>query len=56
MGRRGESDEARVLYTLEKQVVVKQDRELLPSDESLSDAINGAMANAIRAALATEVR
>ncbi len=54
MGRLG-NDQAQMLYTLKKQVVVKKDRNLLPSDDSMADAINGAMATAIRAALTKEV-
>ena len=44
MGAREDSKEAEVLYLLRKQVVVRQDRSLLPSDEQIAATINNAMA------------
>ena len=40
--------DARLLYALRKKVIVRKDRTLLPSSESVSEAINKAVVRAVR--------
>ena len=47
MGKLGKDGEAKTLYALRKQVTVRQDRTLLPSDEEIASAINVPMIRTI---------
>lgn len=47
MGKMGGEKEAKILYALKKQVVIRQDRSLLPSDAEISRSINLAIGRSI---------